>query len=105
MHEDAVVAVEFHHVGDGAERDQIEQLSEIRLGFRREHAAAAKLGAQREHDVEHYPHARDALARECAPGLVRIHDAQGLGQVVAGEMVVGDEHGNAEALCLGDAFD
>jgi hypothetical protein len=32
VHQDAVVAVERNDVGDGAERDERQQLAEIRLG-------------------------------------------------------------------------
>ena len=71
----------------------------------RECAAPAKFGAKREHGVEHHSNASDTLARECAAGLVRIHDAQGVGQLVAGQVMIGDEHRNAERLRFRDAFD
>ena len=48
----AVVAVEADDVGDGAERDQVEQRVEPRLLGDAELAALAQLGAQREQHVE-----------------------------------------------------
>jgi hypothetical protein len=66
--EDAVVAVEFDDVGDGAERDQVEQRGELGFAAAAEPAALAQFGAQREHDVEHDADAGEALAREAQPG-------------------------------------
>jgi hypothetical protein len=60
----AVVGVEPDDVGDGAERDQVEQRVEARLVLGRERAAPAQLAAQREQHVEHHADAREALARE-----------------------------------------
>jgi hypothetical protein len=102
--EDAVVAVELDHVGDGAQRDEVEQAGEV--GFRAlgKPAALAQFGAQGEHDVEHHADAGDALGREIAAGLVGIDDALGVGQGVARQVVVGDQRGDAVLLGAGDAF-
>ena len=78
--QDAVVAVELDDVGDGAERDEVEQAGEVGFGLVGEEAALAQFGAQGEHDVEHDADAGDALGREVAARLVRVHDAVGLRQ-------------------------
>jgi hypothetical protein len=31
MHQDAVVGIQRHHVGDAAQRDQVEQFADVRL--------------------------------------------------------------------------
>ena len=96
--EEAVVGVEPHHVGHGAERDQVEQRGEVRLVARVERAARAQLGAQREQHVEHHADAGDVLARETAAGLVRIDDARRRRQRAPGQVVVGHQHLDASAL-------
>ena len=77
------------------------------IGFRPllEPAAPAQLRPQREHDVEHHAHAGDGLAGEVAARLVRIDDARGLRQRIAGQMVVGDQRGDAELVGARHAFD
>ena len=76
----AVVAVEPHDVGDGAERDQVEQGVEPRLLGDAELAARAQLGAQRQQHVEGDADAGQVLAREGAAGLVRVDDDVGVRQ-------------------------
>ncbi len=71
-HEDPVVAVEPDDVGDRAERDEVEEVGEVRLRLALEPAAPAELGAEREHHVEHHADTRDRLARERAAGLAGI---------------------------------
>jgi hypothetical protein len=92
VHQNTVVLVEPHDVGDGAERDEVEQGGEVRAGSPAEHGARAQLGAQPEHKVEHHPDAGQALTRESAARLIGVDDATGPRQLVAGEMVIGDQH-------------
>jgi hypothetical protein len=75
--QDAVVAVELDDVGDGAERDQVEQRGEVGFLAVGEPAAFAQFGAQREHDVEHDADAGDALLGKSQPGWLGIDDAVG----------------------------
>ena len=108
--EAAVVAVEAHDVGDGAERDEVEQGIEPRLIRDAEVAAVAQLGAQREQHVEDDADAGQRLARERAVRLVRIDDHVGLGQHGAAlaldrQVVVGDHDGHAVRLRVGDALE
>ncbi len=70
-----------------------------------EEAALAQFGAQREQHVEHDADAGDAFRREGAAGLVGIDDAVGVGQRRAGQVVVGDQRGDAEFAGAGDAFE
>ena len=104
--QDAVVRIELHHVGDRAERDQVEQAVEARLGMRvGEGVAAAQFRPQREQHVEHHADARDALARKRAARLVRIDDRARGRQFVARQVVIGDEHVDAERVRRLDAVD
>ncbi len=97
--EHAVIAVELHDIGDGAERDQIEQAVQTRLGkVVAERAAPAQFRAQREQHVKHHADARNALAGELAARLIRIDDGARGRQLVAGQMVIGDEHVDAERV-------
>ena len=105
LHQQAVVVIEADHIGDGAQRDQIQQGAEIGFGFFSVSPAMAQLGAQRQHQVEHHADAGEALAREFAARLVGVDDAPGVGQGVAGQVVVGDQHFHAQAVCFGDAVD
>ena len=64
--------VEPHDVGDGAERDEVEQRAEVGLRPRREARRAARSRARsREQHVEHHADAGEVLAREAAARLVR----------------------------------
>ena len=103
--EDAVVAVEAHDVGDGAEGDEVEQRVELRLRGRREAPARPQLGAQREQHVEHDAHARQVLAGKAAARLVRVDDARGGRQDRSRQVMVGDQDGDAEVVGAGHALD
>ena len=95
--EDPVVRVQRHHVGDGAERDQVGEGGEVGFGFVFECFSISQFRPESQHHVEHHADAGDRLRRKAAAGLVRIHDALGLGQRVAGQVVVGDQRADAEA--------
>ena len=104
--QDAVVGIELHHVGDGAQRHQVEELREVGLGAgRAERAAPAQFRAQLHHHVEDHAHAGQVLARESAARLVRVHDALGVGNLRARQMMIGHQHAHAEAVGLRDALD
>ena len=75
--EAAVVGVELHHVGHGAQSDQRQQGVELGLAGGVEHAALAQFGAQRQQHVEHHADAGDGFALEGAAGLVRVDDDVG----------------------------
>jgi hypothetical protein len=94
----AIVVVERHQVGHGAERDQVEQAGKIRLGTPRECAVGTQRRTQREQQVEHHADAGQGLARKAVAAQVRIHDRIGFGQIFRRQMVIGDEHATARLL-------
>jgi len=107
--QDAVVGVELHHIGHRAKRDEIGERRKVRLAARErralEHAPVPQLRAQREHHVEHHADPREALARESAARLVGIDDARRGGQFGAGQVMVGDQRGDAERVRMRHALD
>ncbi len=103
-HEDAVVVIQRDHVGHRPERHEVQVLGEIGLGRRRERAASPQFRAQREHGVEHDADACEMLAGEGAAGLVRVDDDAGGRQFRTREVVVRDEHLDAQAARLVHAF-
>jgi len=102
--QDAVVAVEFDHVGHRAERDEVEQVGKVWFGMIVEIAPFAQLGTQGKGDIEHDAHPGDALGGEIAARLVRIDDAVGGRQGLGRQVMIGNKHGNAVFLGAGDAF-
>ena len=87
-----LMGVELHHVGDGAQGDQVEALGQVRAGAVGEPAVGPEARAQRDQRVVHHPHARQVLRRKGAARLVGVHQGFGGWQVVAGQVVVGDDH-------------
>jgi len=100
--EDAVVVVEPNHVGHGAERDDVEPLREIGFGLAGKGIALAQLGAQRHQHIKHHADAGEMLAWKGAAGLVRIDD-QCVRNRVAGQVVIGDDHFDAQLAGALDA--
>jgi hypothetical protein len=103
--QDAVVGVEFDDVGHGAERHQVEQVVQLRLGLRIEHAAPAQFRAQRQQHIKHHAHAGQVLAGEAAFGLVRIDDHARRRQGIARQVVVGDDDVDAAPVRFHHAVD
>ena len=92
--------VERHDVGDGPEGDEIEV---ARRHFRRTgNTPVLQHAADPGHQVERDPDAGEALAGERTLRQVRVHDDGRVGQRIAGQMMIGDEHRNAEPVCLRD---
>jgi hypothetical protein len=91
----SIVGVELDHIGHRAECDQIQQVAQVRLGLFAEDARAEHLGAQRQQHVEHHADAGQMFAGKFAAGLVGIDD-QRIRQGVAGQMVIGDQHIDAQ---------
>ena len=104
--EGAVEAVERHHVGDGAERDQIEQRQQIGLGPRRgPEAALAQLAVDRDQREEHEPDGGEMAEPGEIVGAVRIDDRHRRRQFLVGLMMVDDDDVEAELLRLGERLD
>src|SRR5207302_10818220 len=68
-------------------------------------SALAELGPQGKHHVEHHADAREALARKRAAGLIGIDDGSGARQLRTGQMVIGDDHLDADPPGRGYALD
>ena len=103
--EDAVGVIEPDDVGDRAQRHQVEQRGQMRLGAMREMTALAQQRPQRAQHVEHHADAGQMLARKRAARLIGIDDPRRLRQPFAGQVMVGDQHVDAERLRRGDTFD
>ena len=105
--ETAVVGVEPHHIGDGTQRDEIEQAVEPRLVGQTEPTPAAQFGAQRHQHIERHAHAGQILALEAAAGLIRIHDHRvrqhDLIVQQGRQMMVGHQHLQAQRPRMRDA--
>ena len=104
-HQAAVVVVQAHHVGHGAQRDQGQERLQPGLAGLVEAAARAQLGAQLHEHVEHHAHAGHGLALEAAARLVGVDDGLGLGQFGGGQVVVGHQHRQAQRACAAHALD
>ena len=102
-HEVAVIRVERHHVGDGAERDEVGERTEIGLPL--EGPSSPEFRAQGEHHVKHHADPRQRLGGKRAIHLIGVDDAGCVRQLGAGQVVVGDQRGDAEALRVRDALD
>lgn len=98
----AVVVVQRNQIGDGADRDQVEQGQQVRLGLVGERALFAQVPPQRHQHVEDHADAGQRLAREGVAAEVGIDDGVGRRQLLAGQVVVGDQHLPAQRLGRGD---
>ena len=103
--ENAVVLVELHDVGDGAEGDEVRQSVKPRLRRRGEDSAPPQFGSKRKKHVVHHAAARERLALKGAVPKIGVHDAVGVGQRFRGQVVVGDEDLEPQGLCVRHAFD
>ena len=88
----AVEPDQRHDVGDGAERDEIEQRAEVRLRACDESTPLAQMRAQRAQHVEHHTDAGEVLRRKRAARLVRIDDHRRRRKRIARQVVIGDQH-------------
>ena len=102
--EDAVVLVELHDVGDGAECDEVDEGVEPGLGLLRVDASLAKQRPEGEEHVVHDAHARKGFRGEGRVREVRIYDADGGRKLGAGQMVVGDDDVDAELRGMAHGF-
>jgi hypothetical protein len=104
--EDAVVVIEPHQVGDGAERHEVEIAR--RYSRRSRESLLLQRPAQRRHQVEGDADACEVRAAEGALRAgrdVRIHDGRRIRQSVAGQVMVGDQDVDPETSRHGHAVD
>ena len=107
VHQDAVVGVQRHHVGDAAQGHQVEQLGQVRLrrAATGEPVQLAQARAQGEHHVEDHADPGHRLAGEFAARLVGVNDGVRRRQLRARQVVVGDQHAQPGGLGRGHAVD
>ena len=89
-HERAIEALQPRDVGDGAERDEIEQVDDLGLGERLEEAAAAKLADQRDAEEERHADGGEVAVRRA---LLAFVEAVGIDQRV-GDREAGSRTGD-----------
>ena len=96
--EHAIVVIERNHIGNRAERNQIEIIGEI--GFSdvllRKPIAFTQFSAQRAQHVKNNTDTREVFAGKTATRLIRIDDARGCRNLLSRQMVIGNQHANAE---------
>ena len=85
--QDAVLADQRHHVGDGGERDQVEQMVG-KVGRK------AERGHQRLHQLEGDAGAAELGEAGAVVRALRIDDRDGRGKLRTRQVVVGDDHSN-----------
>jgi hypothetical protein len=99
LHQDAVVAVQGDHIGHRPQGHQIKQVRQIGLRpLSGEPPDLPQGGPQGGEDVEDHPDPRQVLAREGAAGLIGVDDGGGVREPVPGQMVIGHQHRDAEAV-------
>ena len=97
VHQHPVRSGERHHVGDGAERHQIEHLAQVRLRSRREPSRLSQPLAQRQQQVEGDADRGQLAARKRASRLVRIENGDRARQILRRGVVIDHHHVEAEA--------
>ncbi len=104
-HQAPVVGVELDHIGHRAQRHQRQQGVQLGLVVLLEHAALSQFRAQRQQHVEHHADTGERLAFEAAAGLIGVDDDGRVGQLRAGQVVIGHQHLQAQRIGRGHAFD
>ncbi|EPN69873.1 hypothetical protein A245_01086, partial [Pseudomonas syringae pv. actinidiae ICMP 19096] len=85
MHQNAVVGVQRHDVGDAAQRHQIEQFAQIGLGTLIEPAGIAQACSQGHQHVKDHPHARQRFTGKGTPWLIGVDDGVRRRKLVTGQ--------------------
>ena len=107
--QEAVVGIQPHHIGHGAQGDQVTQGVQSRATISGIHASLAQLGPQGQHEIKNDADTCQVLGGKPAAWLVRIHNGQGVRQGVSRQMVICYHHTDAmgigccHALNAGDA--
>ena len=104
--ERAIEPDERYHVGDGAERDVVEQRQQIRLRpIRAPKTAPAQHAVHRYHRHEHEPDGGQVTETGEVVAPVRIDDGNGRRQRLVGLMMIDDDHVDAQRARLGERLD
>ena len=103
--EGAVEADERHHVGDGAERDEVDEVEQVGLRPRRiPEAAAAQLAVDRDDGQEHEADGGEMAERREIVVPVRIDDHR-LGQLRVDLVMIDDDGVEAEPRGFGERLE
>ena len=97
-HQASVVGVQSHHIGYRTQCNQRQQAVELGFGFFAENTALTHQRSQGQQDIKHHTHTGHAFALETAARLVGVDQGMGRGQLAAWQMVVGDEHLQAQTF-------
>ncbi|MNM34939.1 hypothetical protein D3C81_456000 [compost metagenome] len=94
MHQDAVVAIQRHHVGHGAEGHQIQIIRHIggANALALVPAQLAQVSVEGRHQIEGHPHPGQGLGGEVATMLVGVHYRIGIRQLLAWQVVIGNQY-------------
>ena len=100
MNQDAVVAIQRHHVGHGAEGHQIEVIRHVggAQPLALIPAALAQMGVEGRHQIEGDPDPGQRLGGEVAAMLVGVHYRVGVRQLLTRQMVIGNQYLHAGRL-------
>ena len=109
-YQDTVVEIQFHHVGNGAQRHQVEQWRKVRYlqSLRGKPVRIPKLGPDRQQQVKHDADTRDTLAGEPIARLIWVDYNAGSRKLLAGQVMIGNQHvhpgvtGKVDACQTGD---
>jgi hypothetical protein len=101
LDENAVVVVQRHDVGNGAQGDEVQVL---RCGFRSAgDTLAIEPAAERRHQVKSDADTSQVAARELTARQIRIDDDIGCGQFCCRQVMIRDEHLDATVTGFADA--
>ena len=112
INKDPVVAIEWHHIGNGTQGDQVEKLGHIR--YRQllplKPTTLLQFPADGGHHIKNHPHPAGILAAKFATVLIGVDQRIGIGQRITGQMVIGHHYphprclSGPNALHTGDAI-
>ena len=90
VNQDTVVVVQLHHVGNSAQRHQVQQCREVRRlnALRSKPACMLQPGPDCQQHVKHDAHTGNTLAWEPVAGLVRVDDDGGGRKLPARQMMI-----------------
>jgi len=103
--EDAVVEVQRHDIGHGTECHEVEQVGRIDLRSGGKQAVIPQPPGQRGHHVESDADAGQRLRSERLAGKIRVHDRRSVRQHRPGQVVIRDQHFDAESPGLRDSLE
>ena len=104
LYKNPVVVVQRYYVCHGTQGHQVQQVTQVGLRVWQQ-VFVPQVFAQGGEHVEHHANTGGVLAQEWAIRLVRVHDGIGVWQFFTGQVVVGDDHLDAQFPGGAHAFD